>query len=81
VSIYIPNGTTTEVGGYSVTYRVYNGAGGELRKFQLDQRDNRGNWLRSGTYRVSGALHIQVDNIAGGDHQVAASAVQVSCSS
>jgi len=79
VRVYIPSGTSTEVGGYAVRYTVYTGSGQSAVAFKLDQRDNMGAWLDGGTFPDNGTLEIQVDNSAGGHHQVAASAVQATC--
>ncbi len=82
VSVYIPDGTTTEVGGHPARYTVYTGSGQSVGTFELDQRDNMGRWLPGGTFTDTGSsFEVQLDNqTSSGSHQVAASALKVSCS-
>lgn len=57
VSTYVP--TTTDdrnVAGHPATYQVRDIEGGPVRAtFTVDQRTNRGRWVSSGTYPVTGA--------------------------
>src|SRR5216683_3084430 len=79
VQVYIPDGTDTQTGGHAVNYHVYDGSG-SVGKFQINQSTHRARWVDGHSYGISGgALRIEVDNIAGGDHQVAADALKVSC--
>jgi hypothetical protein len=80
VSVYIPEGSTQEVGGKPAPYLVYRGSGQADGSFNLDQRDNMSQWLSAGSFPESGgSFEVQLDNSARGSHRVAASALKVSC--
>ncbi len=67
VSVFIPNGDLTAVGGSPSVYRVYDRfaveKGTPVGTFQVDQVANRGRWVSVGTFRINGAkLAVQLLN-------------------
>ncbi|MDT7785728.1 MAG: hypothetical protein QOF58_4147 [Pseudonocardiales bacterium] len=64
VSVYVPNGDLVAVGGDPTYYRVFERFGGAMiGSFQVRQVAQRGQWLRVGTYRITGGrLSIQMIN-------------------
>ena len=62
ISVYVPNGDLTAVGGDPTYYRVWAG-GSTISTFQVRQVAQRGRWVRVGTYHVTGGrLTIQMLN-------------------
>ncbi|OXM48471.1 hypothetical protein CFP71_32410 [Amycolatopsis thailandensis] len=67
VSVFVPNGDVTEVGGSPSVYRVFDrfavDKGTPVGTFQIDQVGNRGRWVNVGTFRINGAkLAVQLLN-------------------
>ncbi|MFI7122133.1 hypothetical protein [Amycolatopsis sp. NPDC049868] len=59
VSVFVPTGDVTVVGGSPSVYRVYDrfavDKGTPVGTFQIDQIGNRGRWVNVGTFRINGA--------------------------
>ncbi|SDP97446.1 hypothetical protein [Lentzea jiangxiensis] len=59
LSVYVPNGDITAVGGNPTYYQVYDrfeiSKGTPIGSFQVKQVSNRGKWLTFGSFRVNGA--------------------------
>ncbi|MFC3452138.1 hypothetical protein [Amycolatopsis speibonae] len=67
VSVFVPTGDATEVGGSPSVYRVFDrfavDKGTPVGTFQIDQIGNRGRWVNVGTFRINGAkLAVQLLN-------------------
>jgi translation initiation factor IF-2 len=67
VSVFVPNGDVTAVGGSPSVYRVYDrfavDKGTPVGTFQVDQIGTRGRWVNVGTFRINGAkLAVQLLN-------------------
>ncbi|RSM58977.1 hypothetical protein DMH03_24070 [Amycolatopsis sp. WAC 01376] len=67
VSVFIPSGDVTVVGGSPSVYRVFDRFAVEkatpVGTFQIDQVGNRGRWVNVGTFRANGAkLAVQLLN-------------------
>lgn len=63
VSVHIPNGDLTEVGGNPTVYYVYdrNGVGGTpMASFAIKQVDKRGQWVDVGKFKANGNLTVQL---------------------
>jgi hypothetical protein len=89
ISVHVPNGDLTAVGGNPTVYFVYdrNGVGGRpMASFAIKQVDQRGRWVAAGRFRSSGTLTVQLltrgqDWNRGGPTYAhhAASAVKANC--
>ncbi|ANN16150.1 hypothetical protein SD37_11205 [Amycolatopsis orientalis] len=59
VSVFVPTGDLTAVGGSPSVYRVFDrfavDKGTPVGSFQIDQVGNRGRWVNVGTFRINGA--------------------------
>ncbi|MGZ3146643.1 hypothetical protein ACVDFE_32555 [Lentzea chajnantorensis] len=65
VSVHVPDGDLTAVGGNPTVYFVYdrNGVGGApVASFAIKQVDRRGQWVTAGRFRSSGTLTVQLLN-------------------
>ncbi|SMC96488.1 hypothetical protein [Lentzea albidocapillata] len=59
VSVFVPNGDITKVGGNPTHYRVYDrfdvAKGSPTGSFQVSQVANRGKWVSAGSFKVTGS--------------------------
>jgi translation initiation factor IF-2 len=67
VSVFVPGGDVTQVGGQPSVYRVFDrfeiGKGQPIGGFQVDQVGSRGRWVDAGSFRVTGGkLAVQLLN-------------------